>query len=98
MRRQVDGVEGAGKGAEPAEVLLASHERTKHHLDHYARGPGYLDWASQPNPFRTFAGAPALDLPRLADRLAAPAAELYRPPRSAGPQPSLETVASLFEL
>jgi SagB-type dehydrogenase family enzyme len=34
------------------------HEASKHHFDRYARGPGYLDWASQPDPFRRYLGAP----------------------------------------
>src|SRR5438046_2810469 len=42
---------------------LAYHERTKHHLHRYAPGPDHLDWATQPDPFRTFAGAPAIELP-----------------------------------
>ncbi len=37
---------------------LAYHQRTKHHLHRYARGPGYLDWETQPDPFRTFAVCP----------------------------------------
>lgn len=38
------------------------HERTKHHLNRYARSLGYMDWATQPDPFRRFDGAPKLDL------------------------------------
>jgi SagB-type dehydrogenase family enzyme len=34
------------------------HEASKHHFDRYARGPGYLDWASQLDPFRRYLGAP----------------------------------------
>ena len=34
------------------------HERTKHHFHRYAEGPGRLDWANQPNPFRIYEGAP----------------------------------------
>ena len=34
--------------------VLAYHERSKHRLERYARGPGRLDWANQPDPFRTF--------------------------------------------
>ena len=33
------------------------HDGTKHHFNRFARSLGYLDWASQPNPFRSFAGA-----------------------------------------
>ena len=51
------------------EAVLAYHRRTKHHLQHYAASLGYLDWATQPDPFRTFVGAERVELPLLADRL-----------------------------
>jgi SagB-type dehydrogenase family enzyme len=38
------------------------HDGTKHHFNRFARSLGYLDWASQPRPFRRFAGAPAYAL------------------------------------
>jgi len=44
----------------------AYHEATKHHFDRYARGPGYLDWASQPDPFRRYDGAPIIALEKVA--------------------------------
>jgi SagB-type dehydrogenase family enzyme len=84
--------------AAQAQAILAYHERTRHHLARYARGPGGLDWASQPDPFRTFAGAPALDLPLLADGLATRFGDLYDPAAARRRQPALETVAVLFEL
>lgn len=40
----------------------AYHEATKHHFHAYARGPGHLDWATQPNPFRRYAGAEVVPL------------------------------------
>jgi SagB-type dehydrogenase family enzyme len=40
----------------------AYHDGTKHHFRRFARSLGYLDWASQPDPFRSFAGAPAVPL------------------------------------
>jgi len=42
--------------------IVAYHDGTKHHFHRFARSRGYLDWASQPNPFRSFAGAPAFAL------------------------------------
>src|SRR5438128_6053459 len=42
------------------------HERTKHHFNRFAPGPGGLDWANQPDPFRRYAGAPLARLPLLA--------------------------------
>jgi SagB-type dehydrogenase family enzyme len=46
--------------------VFAYHEATKHHFDRYARGPGYLDWASQPGPFRRYDGAPVIALEKVA--------------------------------
>ena len=40
----------------------AYHDGSKHHFHRFARSLGYLDWASQPNPFRSFAGAPEVPL------------------------------------
>lgn len=47
------------------ETVYGYHDRTKHQLNRYARSLGYMDWATQPNPFRRFPGAPLcrLDLP-----------------------------------
>ena len=43
---------------------LEYHEVTKHFFNRFARSAGYLDWASQPNPFRRFEGASELALSR----------------------------------
>jgi len=47
----------------PIDAVLAYHDRTKHHPERYAHGPGGLDWENQPNPFRRFTGSPVLQLP-----------------------------------
>jgi SagB-type dehydrogenase family enzyme len=52
--------------ADALSLVFAYHEATKHHLDRYARGPGGLDWATQPNPFRRYTGAPLLKLDHVA--------------------------------
>jgi SagB-type dehydrogenase family enzyme len=44
-------------------VVVAYHERTKHHFHRYAASLGYLDWATQPNPFRRYEGADLVRLP-----------------------------------
>ncbi|MEQ1897673.1 MAG: nitroreductase family protein [Vicinamibacterales bacterium] len=51
-----------GVDAGIAEVL-AYHDRTKHHVHRFAASTGYLDWATQPDPFRRYAGTPVLALP-----------------------------------
>jgi LytS/YehU family sensor histidine kinase len=45
--------------------VLRYHERTKHHLNRFAAGPGRLDWANQPDPFRRYEGAALARLPLL---------------------------------
>jgi len=48
-------------------VLISRyHDQTKHHFHRFARSLGYLDWASQPDPFRRYRGAPTIDLPHKA--------------------------------
>jgi len=38
------------------------HDGTKHHFTRFARSLGYLDWAAQPSPFRSFAGTRSTSL------------------------------------
>ena len=47
------------------EAVMRYHERTKHHFNRFAPGPGQLDWANQPDPFRRYAGAALVRLPVL---------------------------------
>ena len=39
-------------------IAVRYHDSTKHHFNRFARSLGYLDWATQPDPFRRYAGAP----------------------------------------
>jgi len=60
FRKLIGLVEGE---ASAAEVVAAYHERTKHHFHRYAASLGYMDWATQPDPFRRYAGADLVRLP-----------------------------------
>jgi len=74
------------------------HEQTKHHLNAYAPGPGALDWANQPDPFRRYAGAPRVALALTARGLTT----LFNSVRSARPVPSqarrIRSIGALFEI
>jgi SagB-type dehydrogenase family enzyme len=50
---------------EQHQQVLAYHQATKHRFDRFARGPGRLDWATQPEPFRRYHGAPLIELARV---------------------------------
>ena len=68
-----------------AAQIIAYHEASKHHYRTYAPGPGYLDWATQPDPFRRYTGAQVIPLAR-----PAPDDDL---PYEAGFMPGLAPVA-----
>ena len=78
--------------------IIAYHDRTKHHPERYANGPGGLDWANQPDPFRRFNGAPAFVLPRAGLDDTPPAAALFGA-ATVTPQPlTLERLSLYLEL
>jgi SagB-type dehydrogenase family enzyme len=78
--------------------IIAYHDRTKHHPERYANGPGSLDWANQPNPFRRFTGTPLLRLPLSGPDDTPPAAALFGA-ATVTPRPfTLGAVSLFFEL
>ncbi len=78
------------------------HDGTKHHFHRFARSTGYLDWASQPRPFRTFSGAASVPLFPAPDGPSAAASspfsydQLFFPTSSA--PPSIPTAAAVGDL
>ena len=55
-------VEPTREGWPGLDSTLAYHERSKHRPFAFAPALGYLDWDTQPDPFRRFVGAPVLAL------------------------------------
>jgi SagB-type dehydrogenase family enzyme len=45
------------------ETVLNYHNRTKHWLERYAKGPESIDWEDQPDQFRRFSGCEIVTLP-----------------------------------
>ena len=82
----------------PDSALLEYHHRSKHRLDRYAPGPGRLDWANQPDPFRRYTGAVAIKLPLAADALPTRYAALRRGELPAMQPFDIRSIAVLFEL
>jgi len=86
--------------ASQLELVMRYHERTKHHFNRYAAGPGQLDWANQPDPFRRFEGAALARLPVLApnEEPLSPAYEtLFEPRALAGAAVTIRTLSRFFE-
>ena len=44
------------------ETVLNYHNRTKHRLERYAKGPESIDWEDQPDQFRRFSGCEIVKL------------------------------------
>jgi SagB-type dehydrogenase family enzyme len=59
------------------EIVAAYHERTKHYSHRFAAARGYLDWATQPDPFRRYEGAVLIRLPLPQPVQAPPYWQLY---------------------
>ncbi len=66
LSRALAGLEGGGVNAE-TERLFAYHHATKHTYRSVRTNAHYLDWNNQPDPFRTYEGAPLVALPTGAD-------------------------------
>lgn len=82
----------------PAERVFAYHELSKHAPGQYAPSAGYLDWDTQPDPFRTWSGAPQVLLPLLKKDPPGHHLDLYERPQNAFWDFTLESVAAFLEL
>jgi SagB-type dehydrogenase family enzyme len=80
------------------ERVVRYHQRTKHRLDRFAAGPDHLDWASQPDPFRRFAGTVTVPLPLAADHQPALFSDLFRPGTIVPVPMTVEAIGALLEL
>lgn len=81
-----------------AATVFTYHERSKHHTERYAPGPGYLDWSDQPNPFRRFTGCEKVPLPRPGAELTVPFAQLDHSATLPGRPLDLSSLGLLLEL
>jgi SagB-type dehydrogenase family enzyme len=74
------------------------HARSTHAPGRFAPGPGHLDWANQPEPFRTWEGAPLVELPLAGDDLTATWTDLHRPGTVTPRHLDRGTLGAFFEL
>ena len=79
-------------------AVRAYHQRTKHLPGRFAPGPAYLDWASQPDPFRRFAGGRIIGLPLVQHEESVLFGSLVRP-GAVSPRPvNLDSLGLFLEL
>jgi len=80
------------------EIVRCYHEATKHRTSSYAPSPGFLDWDSQPNPFRRFSGAPLIPLPLVDGAGKCTYDDLYAPQARHPDACDLDALGLFFEL
>ena len=85
-----------GADASPQAVVMAYHERTKHHFHRYAAALGYMDWATQPDPFRRYPGADLVQLPLPRQGRPLPYWQLYAPGDMPSESLSLKSISFFF--
>src|SRR5438128_3749439 len=78
------------------ELVVAYHERTKHHFHRYAASLGYMDWATQPDPFRRYQGADLIRLPPAKPGRPLPYWQLYALGDVSSEPLSLESISLFF--
>ena len=80
------------------DVARAYHSKTKHHVDRMSPSAGYLDWANQPDPFRTFEGSQRINLHLIADPPGATYGDIHVPGRITPVPVDIRSIGILFEL
>jgi len=83
---------------DPIKTTISYHERTKHHFQKLALGPGHLDWATQPDPFRRYEDALLIHLPAIVADDSPPYHKIFEA-SAIPPQPlNADTVSRFLEL
>ena len=84
-------------GTNPIDAVFDYHQVTKHRFEAFASGPGFLDWATQPDPFRRYAGARLIKLETVAPTDEPRYDAIFTPGRMpAGAPVNLQTISQLF--
>lgn len=72
------------------------HQSSKHGYNSFAPGPGYLDWDSQPDPFRRYEGAEVIPLKQFLQTEKPFFSEALQPSTIAVSPLSFESISQLF--
>ncbi len=78
--------------------VIEYHEVTKHHPNRYARSSGYLDWETEPNPFRRYEGVQPIPLPLTTIDPEADYIDLFKRESNNFRSFSLQNIATFLEL
>jgi len=77
------------------EKVLTYHEQSKHNPSRYAASLGYMDWDTQPDPFRSYSGAKEIYLPFPDDENAPSYSDLFLDTTTAS-EINMESISQFF--
>ncbi|MGA9773630.1 MAG: SagB/ThcOx family dehydrogenase [Blastocatellia bacterium] len=78
------------------QQVFEYHQATKHYQHRSASGPGYLDWASQPDPFRRYEGAKLIALEKITPTDEPRYDDAFQAGRIAPARVNLRSISQLF--
>ncbi|TDJ61168.1 MAG: SagB/ThcOx family dehydrogenase [Nitrospina sp.] len=78
------------------ENIFRYHQSSKHGYNSFAPGPGYLDWYSQPDPFRRYEGAEVIPLKKISPTKKPLFSEALQPSTIAVSPLTFESISQLF--
>ena len=78
-------------------LILDYHNKTKHHPNKYAASLGYMDWATQPDPFRSYKGAAKIQLPLALENTTPPYHLLWEENNVPQAPLCIESISQLFQ-
>jgi SagB-type dehydrogenase family enzyme len=80
-------------------MVYTYHNETKHSQQRYAKSLGYMDWNTQPNPFRTYQNTTKTALPLAFEHDTLPYKDIFEQPKQKSSTASLnlESISQFFQ-
>ena len=79
------------------QMVYTYHNETKHSNQRYAKSLGYMDWATQPNPYRIYENAEQTKLPLSFDNSTLPYDEIFDDKREDVAPFCIESISQFFQ-
>jgi SagB-type dehydrogenase family enzyme len=79
------------------QMVYTYHNETKHAPARYARSLGYMDWATQPDPYRSYEGTRQIKLPLSFDNNTAAYKDIFDTSRTEKAPFCLESISQFFQ-
>ena len=79
------------------QMVYTYHNETKHAPSRYARSLGYMDWATQPDPYRSYIGAKQIKLPLSFDNKTIKYQDIFDTQKTDTAPMCIESISQFFQ-